>query len=176
MIRNSLIFVLTLSLILVVTAQVQSGPQDEAAAAADPTEGASYVGEAKCKKCHFKQHRSWKKSETYSHSKAWEKLQAHLKAPDQKDKEGRLCVSCHVTGHGQADRGGFKDATASAHLLGVQCEACHGPGSKHVEAGEKLKAEKRKKFNPGEKTFNVKKVISCSDCHNPHHAHDKMGG
>ncbi|MHC4939283.1 MAG: multiheme c-type cytochrome [Planctomycetota bacterium] len=176
MIRNSLIFALTLSLILIVTAQVQSGPQDEGAAAPDPTEGAHYVGEAKCKKCHFKQHRSWKKSEVYKHAGAYEVLKAVLKSEDQKDSEGRACLSCHVTGYGHGDRDGFKDVASSGHLLGVQCESCHGPGSKHVEAGEKLKAEKRKKFNPGEKTYNVKHVTACADCHNPHHAHDKMGG
>jgi len=176
MIRNSLIFVLSFCLLLVVTGRVFSGPQDEGgAAAADPTEGAQYVGEAKCKKCHFKQHRTWKKNTKYPHSKAWDVLQPHLKSADQKDAEGRLCVSCHVTGFGEADRGGFKDAESSANLLSVQCEACHGAGSNHVKAGEKLKAEKRKKFNPGEKTFTIRKTTACSNCHNPHHPHDKIG-
>jgi len=158
---------------------VQSGPQDtggDAAAAADPTEGAHYVGEAKCKKCHFKQHRTWKKSKKYKHATAWETLKPQLKSPDQKDSQGKLCVSCHVTGYGKADRGGFKDEASSAHLLGVQCEACHGPGSNHVKVGNKLKAEKRKKLKPGEKSFAVRNVTACSGCHNPHYAHDKAGG
>ena len=176
MIRNGLIFVLSLCLLLAVTAQVQSGPEDAAAAGGDPTAGASYVGQAKCKKCHFKQHRTWKKNVKYPHFKAWETLQPHLKSADQKDEQGHLCVSCHVTGFGQADRGGFKDAESSAHLLGVQCEACHGAGSNHVKAGEKLKAEKRKKFNPGEKTMINTQVTACAGCHNPHHPHAKMGG
>ncbi|MHC4956328.1 MAG: multiheme c-type cytochrome [Planctomycetota bacterium] len=176
MIRNSLLLLLSVTLLLVLTAQVQSRPQDGGTAAADPTEGSTYVGEAKCKKCHFKQHRSWKKSETYKHATAWETLKPQLKSPDQKDKGEKLCVSCHVTGHGQADRGGFVDAESSAHLLGVQCEACHGPGSKHVEAGEKAKAEKRKKFKPGEKSYMSKNVTACAGCHNPHYSHDKVGG
>lgn len=175
MIRNSLIFVLSFALLLVVTAQVQSGPQDgDGAAAADPSEGATYVGEAKCKKCHFKEHRSWAKSTTYKHATAWETLKPALKSADQKDSQGKLCISCHVTGYGKD--GGFTDAEASAHLLGVQCEACHGPGSNHVAAGEKLKAEKRKKFNEGEKRFISKSVTACAGCHNPHHSHDKVGG
>ena len=175
MIRNSLILVLSFALLLVVAAQVQSGPQDDAgAAAADPSEGAEYVGEAKCKKCHFKQHRSWKKSTTYKHAGAWDTLKPVLKSADQKDTHGQLCISCHVTGYGKA--GGFTDEAASGHLLGVQCEACHGPGSNHVKAGEKLKAEKRKKFNEGEKRFINTRVTACAGCHNPHHSHDKAGG
>ena len=174
MIRNGLIFVLSLSLLLVVTAQVQSGPQDDAGAAADPTEGATYVGEAKCKKCHFKEHSTWRKSKDYKHAVAFENMKAHLKSPDQKDSQGRLCVGCHTTGAHHPDRGGFKDLATSEHLTGVQCEACHGPGSKHVEAGEKVKAEKRKSFNPGEKTYNIKHVVACSGCHKPHAAHDEI--
>jgi len=175
MIRNGLIFVLSLSLLLVVAAQVQSGPQDDGAAA-DPTEGAEYVGEAKCKKCHFKEHRSWKSNPNYKHAAAFENMKQHLKSVDQKNSQDRLCVSCHTTGALHPDRGGFKDLESSSHLLGVQCEACHGPGSKHVEAGEKLKAEKRKSFNPGEKTYNIRKVTACTGCHNPHVEHDKIGG
>ena len=175
MIRNGLLFVLSLALLLFVAAQVQSDPQDGGdAAAADVTEGAEYVGEAKCKKCHFKEHRSWKKSETYKHASAWETLKPALKSADQKDSHGKLCVSCHVTGYGKP--GGFVDEATSGHLLGVQCEACHGPGSKHVEAGEKLKAAKRKKFNEGEKRYISRDITSCAGCHNPHHSHDKVGG
>jgi hypothetical protein len=174
MIRNSLIVVLSVALLLVVAAQVQSGPQDGDGAAAAASDGATYVGEAKCKKCHFKEHRSWKSSETYKHAVAWESLKPHLKSADQKDGEGKLCVSCHVTGFGKP--GGFTSEEASPDLLGVQCEACHGPGSKHVEVGEKLKAEKRKHFNEGETRFISKSVTACAGCHNPHHSHEKMGG
>jgi len=174
MIRYGLILGLTLGLFFALTAKVQSGPEDEAAAAGDPTAGASYVGEAKCKKCHFKQHRTWKKNVKYPHFKAWDTLKPHFKGADQKDDNGHLCISCHVTGFGEADRGGFKDVESSAHLLGVQCEACHGPGSNHVKSGEKLKAEKRKKYKPGEKTNINRNVTSCASCHNPHHPHAKM--
>ena len=172
MIRNSLIIVLSFALLLVVTAQVQSDPQSGGVAVlADVTEGAEYVGEAKCKKCHFKQHRSWKKNQTYKHQNAFDTLKPKLTAADQKDSKGRLCVACHTTGHG--GNKGFVDEASSGHLLGVQCEACHGPGSNHVKAGEQLKAEKRKKFNEGEKTYINKNVTSCASCHNPHEPHDK---
>jgi predicted CXXCH cytochrome family protein len=39
------------------------------------------------------------------------------------------CGGCHVTG--LTARGRWRD-------LGVQCEACHGPGSLHVEAAERI--------------------------------------
>jgi len=176
MIRNGLLFVLSLALLLVVAGQVRSGPQDGGAAADDPTEGAHYVGEAKCKKCHFKEHRSWKGNEDYKHYVAFENMKAHLKSVDQKDSHGRLCVSCHTTGARHPDRGGFQSVEESGHLLGVQCESCHGPGSNHIEAGQKLKDEKRKEFKPGEKPYNITNISACADCHNPHVKHDEIGG
>src|SRR5262245_40759478 len=73
---------------------------------------AQYVGAAKCKMCHVNEAKIWSESK---HSHAFEAL----KPEEQKKPE---CVSCHTTGAGKA-------ATADADLKGVQCEACHGPGS-----------------------------------------------
>ena len=109
------------------------------------------------------------------HSKAWTRLPEKYRDPSQKDDKGRACISCHVTGYGDA-RGGFQDAVASKRLLGVGCEACHGPGSKHIEAGKKLVAEKRKKFNEGEPSYIVLQTKNCSNCHNPHVSHKKKYG
>ena len=67
---------------------------------------ADYIGAAKCKMCHKVQFASW---ETMGHAKAFEKLEA----ADQTNVE---CLGCHATG-------------GKAELPGVQCEACHGPGS-----------------------------------------------
>ena len=164
MYRNSILF-LVLCGLLVLTARVW-GVADEQ----DATAGATYLGEKSCKKCHMKQHRTWKKMK---HAKAWAHLPEKYHNPDEKDEKGRACISCHVTGYGQGDRGGFVDAEKSAHLLGVQCETCHGPGSKHKEAGQKVLDEKRKKFNDGEPSFTVLTPTSCSNCHNPHVSHDK---
>lgn len=69
-----------------------------------------YVGKDKCKLCHMKdEYSSWL---TTAHAKAWEALK-----PEEQKKDS--CVVCHSTG---------KDA-AGVLLTGVQCEACHGPGS-----------------------------------------------
>jgi len=69
----------------------------------------TYVGKDKCKLCHKQQHDSWL---TTMHAKAWEALK-----PEEQKKDS--CIVCHSTG---------KDA-AGVLLTGVQCEACHGPGS-----------------------------------------------
>jgi len=67
---------------------------------------ADYIGAAKCKMCHKTEYASW---ETLAHAKAFDRLKG-----DEASKPE--CLKCHATG-GKAD------------LPGVQCEACHGPGS-----------------------------------------------
>ncbi len=67
---------------------------------------ADYIGAAKCKMCHKVQFASW---ERLAHAKAFEQL----KPEEQSDPE---CLKCHATG-------------GTAEMPGVQCEACHGPGS-----------------------------------------------
>lgn len=157
-----------LCVVLALTAIVVGGPDD--AMTADPTEGASYVGEKTCKKCHMKQHRSWRKMK---HHDAFKNLP--VKHHGDKNDDGKECISCHVTGYGQADRGGFKSIAESEGLLGVQCEACHGPGSNHVKAASKVTDEKRD-FKPGEKKFIVRKTKNCTNCHNPHNNYKKKYG
>jgi len=160
--RNILLFA-ALCVILVFSVGVRG--QDPAGAA---NGGATYIGEKSCKKCHIKQHRTWGKMK---HANAWEALPEKYRNMDAKDDEGRNCVSCHVTGWGHGDQGGFVDPEKSADLLGVQCEACHGPGSKHKEAGQKVLDEKRKSFNEGEENFITRRTTNCANCHNPHINH-----
>jgi nitrate/TMAO reductase-like tetraheme cytochrome c subunit len=66
----------------------------------------TYIGAAKCKMCHKVSFASW--SET-PHAMALDKL-------EEADKGKAECLKCHATG-------------GSADMPGVQCEACHGPGS-----------------------------------------------
>lgn len=68
----------------------------------------SYVGVTKCKGCHKAQFTSW--SET-KHAKAFDAL-------NDEQKKDEKCTVCHVTG-----------MAGEEQLTGVQCEACHGPGS-----------------------------------------------
>ncbi len=47
------------------------------------------------------------------------------------------CVACHVTGWDPKKivryNTGYTGETTTPHLLGQQCENCHGPGGRHVE-------------------------------------------
>ena len=69
--------------------------------------------------CHADQHRQWTRT---AHARAFELLE--ISGQPQNPE----CLGCHSTGY---RRGGFTDATATPGLKGVQCEACHGPGSEH---------------------------------------------
>jgi predicted CXXCH cytochrome family protein len=66
------------------------------------------------------------------------------------------CVGCHVTGYVQ-------DTKAYAQI-GVGCEACHGPGSEHMAAGDR----KTTIVNP-DKLEGPKKSMVCGSCHSVGH-------
>lgn len=82
-----------------------------------------YVGNMFCPTCHGAATRFW---EGTKHATAYETLS------DQFKEYNLDCVSCHVTGY---DRPGGSTVTHVDALKGVQCEACHGPASKHIEWG-----------------------------------------
>jgi 2',3'-cyclic-nucleotide 2'-phosphodiesterase (5'-nucleotidase family) len=86
-----------------------------AAAAGQPT----YTGVEACTKCHKEEREFW---DSTRHSKAYKTL------ADQNKQFNLDCVSCHVTGY---DEPGGSSVTHVAGLESVQCEICHGPGSKH---------------------------------------------
>lgn len=158
--RNILLFSM-LCAFLAVGSLVRGAPDESA----DPTNGATYLGEAKCKMCHIKQHKTW---EAMKHANAFQALPEKYRNMDATTDDGRHCIQCHVTGWGMGDRGGFVDPAASEGLLNVQCEACHGPGSNHVEAAKAIMKDKRKEFKADEQTFIIRKTTACTNCHNPH--------
>jgi hypothetical protein len=109
--------------------------------AADPAQAKvnRYIGAAKCKNCHADkatgdQHGAWMKMK---HAKAFETLAGDEAKKIAKEKgladaqKAPECLKCHVTGHGkpaaELDKG-------FDMKLGIQCEACHGPGEKHMKA------------------------------------------
>jgi nitrate/TMAO reductase-like tetraheme cytochrome c subunit len=69
---------------------------------------ADYIGAKKCKLCHKTEYASWEQT---PHAKAFDNLK-----PEEQGKAE--CLKCHATG-------------GTADLPGVQCEACHGPGSEY---------------------------------------------
>jgi hypothetical protein len=110
---------------------------------------ARYVGDASCVRCHKAAARFGKRT---AHAKAWADLVKVGKAAHED------CVSCHVVGFGEV--GG----TSVGYTKGrenVQCEACHGPGSIHVE----------KKGREKPLAIRTKTPESvCTRCHNEKHS------
>ena len=90
------------------------------AAKAMETSPDRYLGMELCARCHVEQAEQWK---TTKHAHAWETLVKAKKAatPD--------CIPCHVAGYKQP--GGFLTGTDTPSLVNVQCENCHGMGTKH---------------------------------------------
>ena len=83
----------------------------------------SYVGGAACVRCHKAAAAFWDKTR---HAQAWKTL------VDVDKQYNYDCTGCHVTGW--MEPGGVHLASAEPRgLVNVQCEVCHGPGSRHVE-------------------------------------------
>jgi hypothetical protein len=85
--------------------------------------GGTYVGAEICRTCHPSEYQQWKATE---HSAAF----ATLLSKRRQGVPG--CFACHVTGYRQP--GGYA-AISDRGLRNVQCEACHGPGSRHAASG-----------------------------------------
>jgi len=114
-------------------------------APAPAKEAAQYVGSDVCKNCHTSAFEVWKKT---GHAKAYKTL-----ADDS--KEFNLdCVSCHVTGY---EKPGGSSVTDVAVLKDVQCEQCHGPGSKHISDPYAVQLDL------------AKDDATCKACHHPPH-------
>jgi len=111
--RNS---VLVLALVLVSVpgpVLIDTAP----AVAAEPV----YMGAKFCRTCHSSsdqdRYHKWLAS---GHARAFDALTgAEITDP--------RCLSCHTTGHDQP----ISEKTTRKDMRGVQCEACHGPGSEY---------------------------------------------
>ncbi|MFI5370236.1 MAG: multiheme c-type cytochrome [Candidatus Eisenbacteria bacterium] len=79
-----------------------------------------YLGYELCARCHKSEYEQWR---TTSHSIAWNTLVA------VKQDASTECISCHVVGY--KENGGYQTAADSPRLSGVQCESCHGMGTRH---------------------------------------------
>jgi hypothetical protein len=107
---------------------------------------ASFIGVEACATCHEPAKKFWDKT---AHAKAYATLSTQF-------KEFNLeCVSCHVTGY---EMPGGSTVTHVDALKNVQCETCHGPGSKHRD-------------NPMDRTALERspKTSLCVTCHHPPH-------
>ena len=124
--------------------------QDEGLATSDELllrhpSGLSFAGAAKCAECHKKAFDIWKDSK---HAEGLSSLKTGHPG-QEKDWIVRIhdpeCLSCHVTGWEPQQMlrfdSGYFNEEKTPHLIGQQCENCHGPGSKHVALEESLKAK-----------------------------------
>ncbi|WP_417384366.1 multiheme c-type cytochrome [Gimesia sp.] len=136
----------------------------------DHPRGATFVGAETCGECHTKAYEKWL---TTAHAHAYESLINGRK--DQIERGEKIvsriydpeCLSCHVTGWQPQDviryKSGFVNKQESPHLLGQQCENCHGPGSGHIELVEMDKLEEAKKVM--RVTLAEAKKNTCFQCH-----------
>jgi 2',3'-cyclic-nucleotide 2'-phosphodiesterase (5'-nucleotidase family) len=114
-------------------------------AAAGPDE-AHYVGVDVCSGCHSGPRKVY---DSTSHARAYATLSSQFKEYNLE------CVGCHVTGY---EKPGGSTVTHVEHLENVQCEVCHGPGSRHVANPADAS---RIVASPGPST--------CLVCHHPPH-------
>ncbi|HKO53583.1 MAG TPA: multiheme c-type cytochrome [Polyangiaceae bacterium] len=86
-----------------------------------PAGRSHYVGVEVCSTCHKSEREFWNRTQ---HASAYATLSSE-------HKEFNLdCVSCHVTGY---DQPGGSTVVHVEKLRNVQCEVCHGPGSRHAD-------------------------------------------
>jgi len=84
-----------------------------------------FLGAEACARCHQPEYEQWKAG---PHAHAWATLtEVGMDTNDE-------CVSCHVTGAGEAT--GFQSARMQPDLTNVQCESCHAMGTQHEMNGE----------------------------------------
>ena len=104
---------------------------------------AKYVGVDNCKICHSEEEEGWIET---GHGKDFTPGGIYPPVNNRADDPNLTgsCAFCHVVGMEDSESGGFdrnewwKNETATSDqqvgnvkLIGIQCEACHGPGSEH---------------------------------------------
>jgi hypothetical protein len=170
-----------LSLAVLATAPLliaESAAQEEAAKP-------EYVGSDTCKKCHFKEHRYWKKtvkSDTLKplrpvtaeeNKDLFDKRTAAKLDPAKDYSTDTACLPCHTIGFGlpggyPAD--GKADADTMEKLGQVGCESCHGPGSLYVKhKTDEIAKDKNAKFTfeqMAEFGLIHPSADNCATCHN----------
>ena len=132
------------------------------AAMSVPAQEHSYVGAAKCKMCHKVEYTSWEQT---GHAKATEVAK---NSTERKFDSG--CLKCHATDD-------------SEQFPGVQCEACHEPGSDYIKMSimkDKQAAIANGLVIPDQQTCNTchtgedhaKKVDFAKELHNKNAIHE----
>ncbi len=114
--------------------------------------GIRFVGSEKCADCHDEEYDVWKESD--HHTVGFKSLTvAFAQASDDPSMASRVrvdrihdpeCICCHTAGWDTREvlrfESGYLSAEKTPHLMGVHCENCHGPASRHVELEESADA------------------------------------
>lgn len=114
-----------------------------------PAGQSGYIGIEQCSTCHAEEREFWDRTR---HAKAYETL-----ATDHK-QFNLDCVGCHVTGY---EKPGGSTVTHVESLKDVQCEVCHGPGSRHPN-------------DPTNRALITRlpaRDLCATQCHHPPHVH-----
>lgn len=146
----------------------------------EQTPSYSYVGSSKCKMCHIKEHKTWKKTkmakalETLRPGQAVDVKKAHNVDPQKDYSTDESCLECHTTGFGH--EGGYfvpdaadkKAVRKAKKLAGVGCESCHGPGSEYIKVFMEIFKSQRKYKVEELYVVGLTKIdaSTCTVCHN----------
>jgi hypothetical protein len=84
-----------------------------------------YLGPRSCRVCH-RDFYNGRKDDLHFHT--------FKKIVDAGYADEPKCLGCHTTGYGVP--GGYTDAKRTAHLAGIECEGCHGPGNIHMQRND----------------------------------------
>ncbi len=85
----------------------------------------NFLGPSVCGRCHSDIASKFSSS---PHQGAFERIR---RVADREE-----CLKCHTSGYGQYSGYGSKEGPGSEELEGVQCEACHGRGTRHSRDGK----------------------------------------
>jgi predicted CXXCH cytochrome family protein len=86
-----------------------------------------YIGMETCARCH---------SSTASDFMMSPHYRTFRRLTESENERNEKCLPCHSTGYGRFS--GYdpeSDEKGGIYLRGVQCEACHGPGTEHTRDG-----------------------------------------
>jgi hypothetical protein len=108
----------------------------------------SYVGVEACTTCHQSEREFWNRTPHHG---------AYATLANQNKQFNLDCVGCHVTGY---EAPGGSTVTHVDKLTDVQCEVCHGPGSRHIGS-----PEDKALISIPERT------LCAGKCHHPPHVH-----
>jgi len=128
--------------VLAVCALIVILSEETSAESGDTRADAQYVGGEVCAGCHPGVDTEWM---TTAHGLDFTAWDYHGTPTNKLTYAGGSCAACHVVGYNLTSIGGYDpdqayDSETNAKLQGIQCEACHGPGSEHREPGSDKKA------------------------------------